>query len=159
FGFFTQDPWTSANWRTTFGDRVFLGSAWNTLILGASVAAGSVVIHAILAYVVVQTRYPARVVVDLVSWLPFTVPGIVLGLGLLTMFLLPQFRVLYGSVPALALALIISGTPLGVQVIKGGLMQLGKELEEASWVTGASRLRTYLRIVLPLVSPTLVVVG
>jgi iron(III) transport system permease protein len=97
--------------------------------------------------------------VDFISWLPFTVPGIVLSLGLLAMFLLPQFRPFYGSLAALVLALIISGTPLGVQIMKGNLVQLGKELEEASWMSGGSRLSTYWRVVLPLISPTLVVVA
>jgi iron(III) transport system permease protein len=54
---------------------------------------------------------------------------------------------------------LISGMPLGVQIIKGGLMQLGTELEEASRIAGASWWSTYRRIVLRLMAPTLVAVG
>ena len=43
--------------------------------------------------------------------------------------------------------------PLGVQIIKSGLMQLGGELEEASRIAGASWWTTYRRIVLRLMAP------
>ena len=49
--------------------------------------------------------------------------------------------------------------PLGVQIIKSGLMQLGGELEEASRIAGASWWTTYRRIVLRLMAPTLLAVG
>ena len=49
--------------------------------------------------------------------------------------------------------------PLGVQIIKSGLMQLGPELEEASRIAGASWWSTYRRIVLRLMTPTLLAVG
>jgi iron(III) transport system permease protein len=44
-------------------------------------------------------------------------------------------------------------------VLKASLMQMGSELEEASWLAGGNWLRTYRRIVLPLIMPTLVVVA
>jgi ABC-type Fe3+ transport system permease subunit len=59
----------------------------------------------------------------------------------------------------LVIAGVISGMPLGVQIIKGGLLQLGHELEEASRIAGASWWATYRRIVLRLMAPTLAAVG
>jgi iron(III) transport system permease protein len=59
----------------------------------------------------------------------------------------------------LVVAGLISGMPLGVQIIKGGLLQLGSELEEASRIVGASWWATYRRIVLRLMAPTLMAVG
>jgi iron(III) transport system permease protein len=83
---------------------------------------------------------------------------------MLSMFLLPAFRApfgiqLYGTLPTLILALLISTMPLGVQTVKSNLFQLGGELEEASWVTGGNWFRTYVHIVLPLISPTLVILA
>jgi iron(III) transport system permease protein len=74
------------------------------------------------------------------------------------MFLQPLFRPWYGSLFTLSLSLSISLMPLAVQVIKGNLVQLGDELEEASWASGAGWWYTYRRVVLPLISPALVVV-
>jgi iron(III) transport system permease protein len=108
----------------------------------------------------VRTRYAGRRLLDFISWLPFTVPGIILGLALLWLFLgVEILRPLYGTMTLLVIAGLISGMPLGVQIIKSGLMQLGSELEEASRVAGASWWSTYRRIVLRLMAPTLMAVG
>ena len=68
-------------------------------------------------------------------------------------------RPLYGTTALLIIAGVIAGMPLGVQIIRSGLMQLGGELEEASRVAGASWWTTYRRIVLRLMAPTLLAVG
>jgi iron(III) transport system permease protein len=108
----------------------------------------------------VRTRYAGRRLLDFISWLPFTVPGVILGLALLWLFLgTPLLRPLYGTTALLVIAGLISGMPLGVQIIKSGLMQLGGELEEASRIAGASWWTTYRRIVLRLMAPTFMAVG
>jgi iron(III) transport system permease protein len=161
FGFFNiADPWTLDNWRTVLGDDQFLHSLSNTLVLAIGTAAVTVVIHSLIAYIAVRTRYAGRRLLDFMSWLPFTVPGIILGLALLWLFLGVGFlRPLYGTTALLIIAGVISGMPLGVQIIKSGLMQLGGELEEASRIAGASWWTTYRRIVLRLMAPTLMAVA
>ena len=161
FGFFNiADPWTLDNWKTVLGDEQFLGSLRNTLVLAVGTAAVTVVVHSLIAYIAVRTRYAGRRLLDFISWLPFTVPGIILGLALLWLFLGVNFlRPLYGTTALLIIAGVISGMPLGVQVIKSGLMQLGGELEEASRIAGASWWTTYRRIVLRLMAPTLMAVA
>jgi len=120
----------------------------------------TIIVHSLIAYIVVRTRYAGRRLLDFVSWLPFTVPGIILGLALLWLFLgVPFLRPLYGTTTLLIIAGVIAGMPLGVQIIKSGLMQLGAELEEASRIAGASWWATYRRIVLRLMTPTLLAVG
>ncbi len=161
FGFFNiADPWTLDNWRTVLGDDQFLHSLRNTLVLAIGTAAVTVVIHSLIAYIAVRTRYAGRRALDFISWLPFTVPGIILGLALLWLFLGVGFlRPLYGTTALLIIAGVISGMPLGVQIIKSGLLQLGGELEEASRIAGASWWTTYRRIVLRLMAPTLMAVA
>jgi len=159
FGFFIQDPWTLKQWETALKDRLLARAVGNTITLAVSTAIVAVLLHSLIAYVIVRTRYFARGALDFLTWLPFTVPGIILSLGLLTMFLQPQFRPLYGTMVTLVVALVISGMPFAVQIMKSNLMQLSRDLEEASWVTGGGWLHTYRRIVLPLISPTLVVIG
>jgi len=161
FGFFhIPDPWTLGNWTTVLGDEQFLRSLHNTLVLAVSTAVVTIVVHSLIAYIIVRTRYAGRRLLDFVSWLPFTVPGIILGLALLWLFLGVGFlRPLYGTTALLVIAGVIAGMPLGVQIIKSGLMQLGGELEEASRIAGASWWATYRRIVLRLMTPTLLAVG
>src|SRR5262249_5432847 len=122
FGFFhIADAWTLDNWKHVLTDELFLGSPRNTLVLAVCTAAAAVLVHSLVAYVIVRTRYPARRLLDTISWLPFTVPGIILGLALLWLFLgVGVLRPLYGTMAVLVLAGLISGMPLGVQIIKSG---------------------------------------
>ena len=161
FGFFhVPDPWTLANWQNVLGDDLFLRSLQNTLVLSVGTAVAAVLVHSLIAYVIVRTTYAGRRVLDFVSWLPFTVPGIILGLALLWLFLGVGFlRPLYGTTTLLVIAGVIAGMPLGVQIIRSGLLQLGAELEEASRIAGAGWWATYRRIVLRLMAPTLLAVG
>jgi iron(III) transport system permease protein len=161
FGFFgIPEPWTFANWRTVLTDEVFLRSLRNTLVLAVGTAVATIAVHSLIAYIAVRTRYAGRRALDFISWLPFTVPGIILGLALLWLFLgVEILKPLYGTTALLIIAGVIAGMPLGVQIIKSGLMQLGGELEEASRVAGASWWATYRRIVLRLMAPTRRAVG
>jgi iron(III) transport system permease protein len=161
FGFFhVPQPWTLDNWKTVLTDDLFLSSLRNTLVLAVGTAVAAVLLHSLIAYIAVRTRYAGRRLLDFMSWLPFTVPGVILGLALLWLFLgTPVLRPLYGTTALLIIAGLISGMPLGVQIIKSGLLQLGGELEEASRIAGASWWTTYRRIVLRLMAPTLMAVG
>jgi iron(III) transport system permease protein len=161
FGFFhVPEPWTLDNWKTVLTDDLFLGSLRNTVVLAVGTAVAAVLLHSLIAYIAVRTRYAGRRLLDFMSWLPFTVPGVILGLALLWLFLgTPVLRPLYGTTALLIIAGLISGMPLGVQIIKSGLLQLGGELEEASRIAGASWWTTYRRIVLRLMAPTLMAVG
>jgi iron(III) transport system permease protein len=108
----------------------------------------------------VKSKYTSRALLDLVSWLPITLPGILVGIGLLWLFLgTPVFRPFYGTLVLLIIATAISGMPLGTQIIKSNLVQIGSDLEEASLAAGASWWITFRRIVLPLMTPVLVLVG
>jgi iron(III) transport system permease protein len=161
FGFFAiAEPWTLTNWATVLTDELFLKSLRNTLVLAVGTAVATIAVHSLIAYIAVRTRYAGRRALDFISWLPFTVPGIILGLALLWLFLgVAVLRPLYGTTALLVIAGVIAGMPLGVQIIKSGLLQLGGELEEAARVAGASWWATYRRIVLRLMAPTLMAVG
>jgi iron(III) transport system permease protein len=161
FGFFSiQHPFTLNNWKEVLSDPILLRSLKNTLVLGFSAAGIGIVISSLVAYVIVKSRFKARAVLDFLSWLPWSIPGILLGMALMWTFLLIHKIVpIYGTMGALVMAMVISGLPVCVQVIKSFLMQLGDELEEASMVAGASWLTTYRRIIFPLLLPCLIVVG
>jgi iron(III) transport system permease protein len=159
FGFFSADMWTLAHWREALSDRDLVRALQNTVTLALGTAVVVVVLNSFIAYLIVRTRFAGRHILDFLTWLPFTVPGILLSFGLLTLFLTPVLRFAYGSIVTLIAAGVIAGLPLAAQILKANLMQFGSELEEASWLTGGSWLQTYRRIVMPLLMPTLVVVA
>lgn len=161
FGFFNiPDPWTLENWREVFSDPVLMRSLWNTITVGLGAAAVGVIFYSIIAYVIIKSRFAERKVLDFLSWLPWAIPGILLGVALLWTFL--EFRIflpIYGTVYLLIIAMVIKSMPLGAQLLKSVLMQLGDDLEEASTVCGGNWLQTYGRVILPLLMPALITIA
>jgi iron(III) transport system permease protein len=97
---------------------------------------------------------------DFVSWLPVTLPGIILGLGLLSLFLgNPFLRPLYGTVGIMVIASLIGRMTTSVQIIKSNLTQLGSDIEEAARVNGGSWWQAFANVLLPLIIPALLLVG
>jgi len=161
FGFFNiADPWTLDNWRTTLGDPVLLRSLWNTLAIGFGSGLVGVLFYSLIAYVVVKTRHTGRGLLDFLSWLPWSVPGILLGVALLWTFLQTKiFLPIYGTIYILMIAMVIKSMPFGAQMIKSVLIQLGSDLEEASKVCGATWIDTFRRVILPLIMPAMITVA
>jgi iron(III) transport system permease protein len=161
FGFFEiAQPWTWAHWGAVLHDEIFLRSLGNTLLMSFGAALVAIVLFSLIAYFTVRSKYTGRAVLDFLSWLPFAIPGILLGIGLLYVFLGHSlFHPLYGTIWLLIIATVASHMTLGTQIIKSNMIQLGAELEEAARVLGASWWTTYWRVVLPIVIPVLILVG
>jgi iron(III) transport system permease protein len=161
FGFFhIANPWTLENWRATLGDPVLFRSIWNTLAVGLGSGAMGVFFYAFIAYMIVKTRHHGRWLLDFLSWLPWSIPGILLGMALLWTFLQTKiFLPIYGTVYLLMIAMVIKSMPFGTQMIKSVLLQLGNDLEEASKVCGGTWFDTFRRVIMPLIMPALVTVG
>jgi iron(III) transport system permease protein len=161
YGFFGIDqPFTLAHWQRLFADPIFLVSLKNSLIIATVTAAGGILLYSTVAYMLVSRRMIAAPVLESFCWLPHILPGILLGLGVLWLFLSTPLRhVLYGTVWGIAFALILSDSPVTTQAFKAGLLQLGADLEEAARVSGASWWYTYRRILLPLLGPIAAAVG
>jgi iron(III) transport system permease protein len=161
FGFFhIADPWTLDNWRTTLSDPVLMRSIWNTLAIGLGSGLVGVLFYSLIAYVVVKTRHTGRGLLDFLSWLPWSVPGILLGVALLWTFLQTKiFLPIYGTIYILMIAMVIKSMPFGAQMIKSVLIQLGSDLEEASKVCGGTWYHTFRRVIFPLIMPALITVG
>ena len=161
FGYFNiPRPWTIENWQRVLADPSLIKSLWNTLVVGLGTAVSGAAFYALIAYVVVRRQFKGKAILDFISWLPWAIPGILMGLALLwtvfeTRILLP----LYGSVYLLIIALFIKSMPFGVQIAKSVLVQLGPELEEAARISGGSWLQCYRRVLIPLLTPTFIVVG
>src|SRR5215471_8027540 len=161
FGFFNiAEPWTLENWRATLNDPVLFRSLWNTLAIGLGSGFVGILFYSLIAYVIVKTPYRGRWLLDFLSWLPWSIPGILLGVALLWTFLQTKiFLPIYGTIYLLMVAMVIKSMPFGTQMIKSVLLQLGNDLEEASKVCGGTWVDTFRRVILPLTMPALITVG
>jgi iron(III) transport system permease protein len=158
FGFFLiKDTWTAVHWTDAFGDTRFLRAVSTSLGLGLSVGLIGTMLFGLLAWVLVRTRLKGRQWLGLMIWLPWAIPGVVLGVSLLSLILgTPGLSTLYGTIVPLVLALIIQQMPIGVQMLRTAIAQISKQLEEAAMMSGAGFVTIFWRVTLPLVAPALV---
>jgi iron(III) transport system permease protein len=158
FGFFSiADPWTTANWTQVFQNPSFLRATSNTLWLGLIAATIGSLVFALLAWVLVRSNVWGRWALGVMVWLPWAVPGLLLGFSLLTLLLMtPGLRGLFGTVVPLVAVMVIRELPIGVQMLRASVEQVSNDLEEAAAMSGAGFLKTFRRITLPLISPMLI---
>lgn len=161
FGMFDlPQPWTLRNWSEALVRNDIPLAFWNSIRLAVAASVTGMMLYSLLAYLVVKTRFRFRRLLDFLTWLPAVIPGLVLGLGYLQMFSgTPAFRPIYGTIAVLVIAVVVGTLALGTQIIKTSLQRLGAELEEASLTAGASRFDAFRRVVLPLIAPSVAVVG
>src|SRR5207253_728372 len=108
-----------------------------------------------IGYTIHRTQAPGRRAIDLLATLPVAIPGLVIGVAYLWAWIgLPGG--LYGTIWILALAFIARFMPDTVKALSTSLLQIHKELEEASWLCGKGMLGTIRAIVLPLARPGVV---
>src|ERR1051326_1937957 len=79
-------------------DVNFTNALWNSLIVAGGTALLAMTAFGLIAYLIVRTRFAGRSALDFLVWLPSTLPGIVMGLGYLYLFLgTPLLRPIYGT--------------------------------------------------------------
>ena len=151
---------TLDHWRFVLTDPVFVKALRTTLVLSVSAAVLSPLIFSVIAYIIVRTRLPGRGALDFMIWSAGAIPGILAGLGLLWVFIgTPGLNFLFGTIWALIIVILLQGKTTGVNIMKGVLVQVGADMEEAARVSGAGWLRTYVMIWLPLLTPSLILLA
>ena len=167
-GFFNATPMlTFKHWDLVLSDRFFLQSLKTTIILSTTTMMVSPLLFSMIAYIFVRTKWRGKQILEGVFWMSAAVPGILSGLGLLWLFLgfdmgFGRFDLLlplYGTIYALIMVVVLQGKLTSTQLIKGVYLQMGSDMEEAARVAGAGWLRTYFRIWVPLIMPTLILIG
>jgi iron(III) transport system permease protein len=159
-GVLSLGSFTLVNYYQAFQDEIVLRALYNTILLAVLSALCGVTLSVLIAYVTIRLRFWGNRWLELLSWLPWTLPGIVLATGMLWAYLtLPGLWILYGSLWILLVAYIIKGLPLGVRALSGTMIQVHQELEDCARVHGASWLRTLWSIVLRLIRPGIMAGG
>jgi molybdate transport system permease protein len=134
-----------------------------SLTLAAATTASLLVIGLPLAAWLASTRWRFKVLVEAVVAMPLVLPPTVLGFYLLVAlgprspvgqaWIAAFGRPLAFSFEGLLVASILYGLPFAVQPFAASLSSVDRRLVEASYSLGASRLRTFLRVSLPLAGP------
>ena len=127
----------------------------NTAIITITTASLTVLLSFFVSWIVVRTQIRGRMTLDALTFLAHAVPGIVIALAFIFVYLQPPFRSLhlYGTVWIITLALVTQYVAFTTRTTNAAITQVHKELEEAARISGVGRITTLLRITLPLVLP------
>lgn len=126
----------------------------NSLLLGGIAGTLVMLLTAVAAWMVIRSRLRGSRAVDGLTFVPIALPGLVLGLSLVWVYL-NVFPVLYGTLWVLAIAYSTRFLPYGMRFSVASMTQIHEELEGAAQASGADWLQTFRRVTLPLLLPGL----
>src|SRR5713101_1896107 len=142
---------TLDNWRFVFLEfsqtRLALQ---NTFELGLAAATAGTVLVTVVAYLSVRRAVWGHRLLSFLATAPVAIPGIVLAVGLFLSYTHPPL-VLYGTLAIIFLAYVTKELPVGYQQIGAALKAVHPELEDASRIFGATRMRALVDITAPLI--------
>ena len=130
----------------------------NTFFMVVTASTFTVFLSFAISSIIVRSKFKGRRVLDQLAFMPHAIPGIVMGIAFLWLFL--QGRRLgidlFGGIWSISIAFTVGFIAYGTRSMNAAMLQIHKDLEEAAHVSGAPQWRTALRIVYPLMLPTII---
>lgn len=148
---FAQMSWK--NWIDVLKDPVSLLALKNSVTLGVVGATLGIILSIFVSYVIVKKRTVAAGILESLSFLSFSFPGIVIGVGFMWFFVRTP---LYATLTALLIGYIATYLPYGIRPLSSAFVQIHSNLEESARVCGAGPFYTMRRIVIPLLIPGII---
>jgi iron(III) transport system permease protein len=152
------DTVTLENYRfALFEQESTLRAFRNSFFLALAVAAISAVIAVPLAYLATLRKYPAARAIDLMADAPYAVPGTVLAIAVILVFLqpLPVVQIsLYGTIGIILVAYLGRFLALALRPTVAGMELVNRNLDEAAQVAGAGVITRLRAVILPAVAPS-----
>jgi iron(III) transport system permease protein len=147
----THTTWD--NYRTVWHDPLVRHGFKNSMILALGSATVVMLITAVGSWIVVRTKMRGRSAIDNLAFMPLVIPGLVLGVAILSIYLRTPWLPVYGTLWILFIAYLTRYMPYGMRYSTTSMFQIGRELEESAQMSGAGWFQTFRRIILPLLVP------
>jgi len=152
---FRAGNFTLSNWKTVFGRVETMNSFKNSLVFAAVAATVGIVVACTMSYLLQRTRIRGRKLPDFLITLGSGTPSVVIALGLI-MTMKGNFGInIYNTAYIMIIAYMIKYMMMGMRTVVSAMSQIHVSLEESSQISGASWLRTMLRITGPLIFPSI----
>jgi len=126
-------------------------SIQNTIIIPVLALIVIVILAVVIAYLVVRRKNTLTNTVDILSMIPYIVPGTVLGIALLNGFNKKPLLI-SGTMLIMVIALIIRRLPYTIRSSVAILQQIPMSIEEAAISLGASKMKAFFHITVPMMS-------
>lgn len=136
--------------------QIINGGLWKSLLLSFTIAPLVVLFSAIIsipaAYVIGTKEIKFKELIENLFLIPLIVPPIVSGIGILSIY--TQFG-LIGNYMAIVLVHMIGAIPYMFRSLEASFESINPSIEEAARVLGATRMKTILKIYIPMITPGL----
>ena len=153
-GSIALDQASLQSYRELFADPMLwraVGNSFTVAILSALIVT---LLGALLAWIIARSTFPGRWLLDGLSFMSLGIPAVITGLAVMVLYLSIPVGI-YGTVWILVIAYSYR-LAVSTRLSRSTIMQIHRELEEASEASGARWLTTQVRILLPLIMPGLV---
>ena len=135
-------------------DRIYVAFQ-NSLFLAVLGATVCVLFATVISYLTVKTKVIGRGLLEALAFIPWAFPGTALAIGILWAYI--NFPIpIYATLWILMIAYITRYLPYGLRAVSSTIVQIHKDLEEASATCGAGLAMTLRRILIPLMRPGIV---
>ncbi len=152
---FSADNFTLNNFREILFEQATVRDAIvNTMLYAGLAALACMMIGLAVAYVTQRRLLPFPGLIQFLALAPFAVPGIVLAVAFYAAYAGPPFS-LYGTGLLIIIAFVTRFLPISATAATAAVKSLNPELEEAVRIIGGSRYTALSRVVVPLLSKTL----
>ena len=150
------EQYTLSHYQMVFVQELPSLSIKNSLMLSSLATVFDLVLGILIAFIVTRRLIPFANVLDSIAMIPLALPGIVLAFGYIVTYTDTVLDPLTNPIPLLIIAYGIRRLPFMVRSAVAGFEQTNISLEEASYIFGASRLQTILKITMPLITANLI---
>ena len=143
-------------YREVLSSRGLVRALINTGLLTFIAPTVAMILAFLSSWVIVRRRRMVeRAVMDSLVFFPHAIPGVIIAVALIIVYLSPpmNFVPVYGTVFMIVIGLVIGFLPFTTRIMNGAVIQIHRELDEASYVSGVSRFVTVVMITLPLLMP------
>ena len=145
-----QEGYSLANYRSAI-DKLLLRATKNTVVVGIVALAAIVILAVMISYLVVRRPNTLNHAIDTISMLPYIMPGSVIAIALVIGFGKKPL-VLTGTLTIMIMAVIIRRLPYTTRSATATLIQIPMSIEEAAISLGASKMKTFFKVTVPMMS-------
>ena len=142
------DGYSMVNYTKALSKNL-LRATRNTLVISFVTLIVIIVAAVIIAYLVVRRGGVLSHTIDTISMLPYIMPGSVVGIALVIVFSKKPFSIA-GTLAIMIIALSIRRLPFTSRSATAAMMKINPSVEEAASSLGASKLKTFVQITVPM---------
>jgi len=157
-GQITLDSFTLKNYATTFSSVNQLKPYLVSLTYGAVASLLVVIFCLICAYLMRKYRNGLTKTLDYLLMIPWFLPSTLIAIGLIITYNVQNplvfNRILTGTIWILLIGYILTKIPFTIRICKSAFFGISDEIEEAARNLGSKTIYTFIKVILPIIIPT-----